>query len=48
VDVRRFGPGERIVFAPYTKEMFDSTQEWMAAHGLLDLQPSAFAEIVTS
>ncbi|MGH8881102.1 MAG: ABC transporter substrate-binding protein, partial [Stackebrandtia sp.] len=49
VDVRRFGPGERIVFAPYTKEMFDRTQEWMAAHGLLDLEtppPSAFADVV--
>jgi hypothetical protein len=28
-DVRRFGPGERIVFEPYTREMFDQTQRWM-------------------
>lgn len=47
VDVRRFGPGERIVFAPYTKEMFDTTQQWMAAHNLLDLDTrSTFAEAV--
>jgi ABC-type nitrate/sulfonate/bicarbonate transport system substrate-binding protein len=49
VDVRRFGPGERIVIAPYTKEMFDRTQEWLAAHGLLDReipQPPAFADVV--
>jgi NitT/TauT family transport system substrate-binding protein len=47
VDVRRFGPGERIVFAPYTKEMFDVTQEWLAAHGLLDTAvPDAFADVV--
>jgi NitT/TauT family transport system substrate-binding protein len=49
VDVRRFGPGERIVFEPYTKEMYDVTQEWMNAHGLLDLEAeheSAFAEVV--
>ena len=30
VDVRRFGPGERIVFLPYTKEMFEATQRWIA------------------
>jgi NitT/TauT family transport system substrate-binding protein len=29
VDVRRFGPGERIVFEPYTREIFERTQKWM-------------------
>lgn len=29
VDVRRFGPGERIVPQPYTKEIYDHTQRWM-------------------
>lgn len=37
VDVRRFGPGERIVFAPYTREMYETTQRWLTAHRLLDL-----------
>ncbi|NMH77855.1 ABC transporter substrate-binding protein [Pseudonocardia xinjiangensis] len=36
VDVRRFGPGERIVFEPYTREMYETTQRWMSAHDLLD------------
>jgi hypothetical protein len=34
VDVRTFGPGERLVFEPYTKEMYDSTQEWVRRHGI--------------
>lgn|SRR5947209_237486 len=28
-DVRRFGPGERVVFEPYTREMFEQTHQWM-------------------
>ena len=37
VDVRRFGPGERIVFEPYTKQMFEVTQRWMDSWNLLEL-----------
>jgi hypothetical protein len=29
VDVRAFGPGERVVFEPYTKEVFEKTHRWM-------------------
>ncbi|MDP6605192.1 MAG: hypothetical protein QF664_02880 [Dehalococcoidia bacterium] len=29
MDTRTFGPGERIVFQPYSKEMFDATQKWV-------------------
>ena len=29
VDVGGFGPGERLVFEPYTREMFERTQRWM-------------------
>ena len=36
VDVRRMGPGERIVFEPYTRAMFERTHEWIEA---LDLFP---------
>lgn len=36
-DVRRFGPGERIVPQPYTREMFDRTQGWMREWELLDV-----------
>jgi NitT/TauT family transport system substrate-binding protein len=31
VDASAFGPGERIVFEPYTQEMFERTHRWMAA-----------------
>jgi len=29
MDTRLFGPGERIVFEPYTKEMYETTQAWV-------------------
>jgi len=29
VDVERFGPGERIVFEDYTREMYEQTHRWM-------------------
>jgi len=32
VDARRWGPGERLVFEPYTKEVFDESFEWIARH----------------
>ncbi|HEX6934420.1 MAG TPA: hypothetical protein VF162_19915 [Streptosporangiaceae bacterium] len=34
VDVRSFGTGERIVFLPYTRDVFDATQEWIGARNL--------------
>ena len=36
VDVRAFGTGERIVFLPYTREVFTQTQQWIEAHNLFD------------
>src|SRR5512146_414100 len=36
VDVRGFGTGERIVFLPYTREVFAQTQQWTEAHQLFD------------
>jgi NitT/TauT family transport system substrate-binding protein len=41
VDVLRFGPGERIVPQPYTREMFDRTQGWMRDWELLDVTAAA-------
>jgi len=32
MDTRRWGPGERIVFEPYTKEVFEKSFEWIAEH----------------
>ena len=34
MDVRRFGPGERLVFEPYTEEMFQRSQSWVAERGI--------------
>jgi hypothetical protein len=30
IDVRRWGPGERIVFEPYTREVFEESFRWIA------------------
>ena len=32
MDTRRWGPGERIVFEPYTKEVFEESFGWIAEH----------------
>jgi len=32
MDTRRWGPGERIVFEPYSKELYDESFSWIAAH----------------
>jgi ABC-type nitrate/sulfonate/bicarbonate transport system substrate-binding protein len=32
MDTRRWGPGERLVFEPYTQEAFEMSREWIAAH----------------
>jgi hypothetical protein len=41
VDVRAFGIGERIVFLPYTREVFGETQHWIEAHNIFpDLSAS--------
>jgi ABC-type nitrate/sulfonate/bicarbonate transport system substrate-binding protein len=32
MDTRRWGPGERLVFEPYTKEAYEQSFEWIARH----------------
>lgn len=32
MDARRWGPGERLVFEPYTREAFETSREWIAQH----------------
>ena len=32
MDTRRWGPGERLVFEPYTKAVFEESFHWIAAH----------------
>ena len=34
MDTRRWGPGERIVFEPYTREAFEEAREWIADRGI--------------
>ena len=34
IDTRRWGPGERLVFEPYSKETFDESFEWIEQHGI--------------
>jgi hypothetical protein len=36
IDSRAFGPGERIVFAPYTKEMYETTQQWVESWNIFE------------
>jgi hypothetical protein len=34
MDTRRWGPGERLVFEPYTKEAHAETFAWITSHGI--------------
>jgi len=36
VDTRRWGPGERIVFEPYTRESFEDSFKWVAERKIFD------------
>jgi ABC-type nitrate/sulfonate/bicarbonate transport system substrate-binding protein len=36
IDTRRWGPGERIVFEPYTKQVFEESFEWIKEHKIFD------------
>ena len=51
MDTRRWGPGERIVFEPYTKDVFEESFEWIAQHGIFphgQMGASNYAEAVVS
>jgi hypothetical protein len=34
MDTRRWGPGERLVFEPYTRDVFNAARSWIADHGM--------------
>ena len=36
IDVRCFGPGERVVFLPYTADMYERAQRWIQERGLFE------------
>ena len=48
LDVRRFGPGERIVFLPYTSDAYDRSQQWMRERSLFEsgAAPAPFESVV--
>jgi len=43
VDLRAFGTGERIVFLPYTREIFAETREWAQERDLFPEMPASLA-----
>lgn len=36
MDTRFFGPGERIVFEPYSREIFDDSREWISERNIFE------------
>ena len=36
MDTRLFGPGERIVFEPYSRAMFEDSQKWIGERGIFE------------
>ncbi len=36
MDTRRWGPGERIVFEPYSKEIYEETFKWIDERGIFE------------
>jgi ABC-type nitrate/sulfonate/bicarbonate transport system substrate-binding protein len=34
MDTRRWGPGERLVFEPYSEEVYTEARDWIASHGI--------------
>jgi NitT/TauT family transport system substrate-binding protein len=34
MDTRRWGPGERIVFEPYSREVFEQSFNWIEKHNI--------------
>ncbi len=41
IDTRRFSTGERIVFLPYTEEVYAKTQAWIHERGIFEGEPPA-------
>jgi ABC-type nitrate/sulfonate/bicarbonate transport system substrate-binding protein len=44
VDVRRFGPGERIIFEPYPRAAFERTRRWVDSWSLFPPEQKGDAE----
>ena len=51
MDTRRWGPGERLVFEPYTREAFEEAREWIAARGIFppgEMGPGRYDDAILS
>ena len=48
VDVRAFGPGERMVFEPYTREVYEQTHRWMKKFDLFPAGQAATLDYRTA
>lgn len=51
MDTRRWGPGERIVFEPYTKDVYDESFAWIAQRGIFgpgQMGPGVYEDAVMS
>ena len=48
VDVRAFGPGERLVFEPYTRDVYEQTHRWMKKLDLFPARDAATADYPTA
>ena len=48
VDIRRFGPGERIVFEPYPPEVFERTRQWIESWNLFPPEQKGIASYEVS
>jgi ABC-type nitrate/sulfonate/bicarbonate transport system substrate-binding protein len=51
MDTRRWGPGERLVFEPYTQDAFERSREWIAQHEIFprtELGTGRYEESITS
>ena len=51
MDTRRWGPGERIVFEPYTKDVFEESRDWIREREIFgggELGKGAYEESIIS
>jgi ABC-type nitrate/sulfonate/bicarbonate transport system substrate-binding protein len=44
IDVRQFGPGERLVFEPYPREVFERTRRWIDSWNLFPAEQAGARE----
>jgi len=50
LDTGRWGPGERIVFEPYTRESYEDAQRWIAEHHIFEkgFSPARYEDAVVT